>query len=537
MKRQLHSRANSTEGLDVHGQAQSGLHKKEWRGMKRREALQQLYLGNAVAENDEDLKNYFVETETFRSLIQGRADIIAGDKGTGKSALFKILGERYTTIRELKDIAIIPAFNSSGDPVFAMLGEGEVLSEGQYRTIWKAYILSLAGNWLLRLYEGNWTSSMEKLDVMLKRIGLREHDDTPSSIFSRLVALIKRLVKPKSAGVTSSFDEAGMPEITQYVEFGDASNTDTTTVVRHTDSLGLLNRALTEANLTLWLVLDRLDEAFAEYRATEVPALRALFRTYLDLLEFDRIKLKMFVRLDLFRKVTHGGFVNLSHINDKKVEIRWNDNDLLNLLIQRVRSNVDFMHTAGLIGKSNEEIFYALFPKQVEEGGGRPPTLKWMLTRISDGKGVKPPRNLIDLVKKAQDGQFKLEDIEAKDFKIGEVLIEGESIKEALSLLSDQRVNDTLLAESGKYREYIEKFRDGKAEHNHESLAKTLNLPIAETREALTGLLEMGFLARIRQSETFKVPMLYRDGLNITQGKAFQTDASSVVETESEEGE
>lgn len=35
----------------------------------------------------------------------------------------------------------------------------------------------------------------------------------------------------------------------------------------------------------------------------------------------------------------------------------------------------------------------------------------------------------------------------------------------------------------------------------------------------------MGFLEEI--GDSFKVPMLYRDGLNITQGKAFFTDSVS----------
>ena len=59
--------------------------------MRRKEALQQINLGQSVAEFEDDLIKYFVETETFRALIHGRVDIVASDKGTGKSALFKIL--------------------------------------------------------------------------------------------------------------------------------------------------------------------------------------------------------------------------------------------------------------------------------------------------------------------------------------------------------------------------------------------------------------------------------------------------------------
>jgi hypothetical protein len=492
--------------------------------MNRKEALRQLRLGSSVAESDDDLQDYFVETESFRSLIRGDGDIVAGDKGTGKSAIFKILAAQYENIPELKRVAVIPAFNTGGDPVFQQLAEGEVFTEGQYRTIWKTYILSLGGNRLLEHFEGHFTPKMKGLDTLLTKLGLREPDYKPATIFSRLVQLIRRLVKPKAVGVATSFDEAGLPVLTPQVEFGDTEQEQSEPqVIRHTESLGLLNSVLKESNLWLWLVLDRLDEAFTGYPQTETPALRALFRTYLDLGEFDRIKLKMFVRKDLFRKVTQGGFVNLTHINAKKIEIVWDDQDLLNLLIRRVKSNQDFVGTAQLQDKSNEEVFYLLFPDQVEEGSRRPKTLDWMLSRIRDGNNVKPPRNLIELVTKAREEQLRAEDREEpRDFEPGQVLINSEAIKNALGRLSKDRVEDTLMAESGEYQEYIERFRDGKAEHNLSSLAATLGLTGGEAIAALRVLLDMGFLERT--GDTYKVPMLYRDGLNITQGKAFQVE-------------
>ncbi len=55
--------------------------------MKVKELLQALQLGNSVAEFDKDLDSYFIETETFRALTRGEKDIVAGDKGTGKTAL------------------------------------------------------------------------------------------------------------------------------------------------------------------------------------------------------------------------------------------------------------------------------------------------------------------------------------------------------------------------------------------------------------------------------------------------------------------
>lgn len=507
--------------------------------MKRKEALRQLDLGQTVAEFETDLKHYFVETETFRSLVQSKVDIVAGDKGTGKSALFKILRERYVEEPTLKGVEVIPAFNVSGDPIFKRLTEGEVLSEGQYRTIWKTYVLALTGNWLLLRFKDQWTPSMKKLDVLLQRLDLREFDPTPKGTFSHLVDLVKRIVKFKKAGVEITFDEAGVPITTPHIELGEIESEDEPTLIRHTESLGLLNDALVEADLSAWLVLDRLDEAFAGSILVEIPALRALFRTYLDLTEFEQIRLKMFVRRDLFRRITEGEFVNLTHINARKVEIVWDDHDLLDLLIRRVRANPGFMETTQLTDKSNTEIFNLLFPDQVEEGSRRPKTLQWMLSRIRDGLYVKPPRNLIDLVKKAQEEQLRIEEREPHEFIPGEPLFEPQAIRKAYGRLSQERVVDTLLAESGDLRSIIESFRDGKAEHNFESMAMTIRrsfgasgseLKESGVRHAIKMLVDMGFIERVKQSETYKIPMLYREGLNITQGKAFQPPDEQLLE-------
>ncbi len=65
----------------------------------------------------------------------------------------------------------------------------------------------------------------------------------------------------------------------------------------------------------------------------------------------------------------------------------------------------------------------------------------------------------------------------------------------------------------------LKKFRDGKAEHNESSLMNKLGVPAAEVSHITKILMEMGFLEQI--GTTYKIPALYRDGLNITQGKAF----------------
>jgi hypothetical protein len=101
-----------------------------------------------------------------------------------------------------------------------------------------------------------------------------------------------------------TISESGIPIIKPRVEFADEGRDPTKAAPEQIPAdaiLRLLNTCLEEADITAWIALDRLDEAFSGHPGTEVPALRALLRTYLDLTEFSRTKLKLFVRRDLFR--------------------------------------------------------------------------------------------------------------------------------------------------------------------------------------------------------------------------------------------
>jgi Fic family protein len=158
------------------------------------------------------------------------------------------------------------------------------------------------------------------------------------------------------------------------------------------------------------------------------------------------------------------------------------------------------------------------------------------MRRIRDGNDIKPPRNLIDLISMAKQAQLRREDRESRDYSEGTPLIEGDSLRRALTQLSTQRVQDTLLAEAAAYAKLISRFRDGKAEHNAESLSKLLEVDVAAVRSTIEPLLEIGFVETIKGAvgETFKIPSLYRDGLNITQGKAFDAAGPDADEDEEE---
>jgi hypothetical protein len=169
-------------------------------------------------------------------------------------------------------------------------------------------------------------------------------------------------------------------------------------------------------------------------------------------------------------------------------------------------------------------IFYKIFPEKVDQAERKPTTFNWMMSRIRDGNDVKPPRNLIDLANYAREKQIQIETRSPRVLSGGEVLILSEAIRGAQEKLSEQRVTDTLFAEAGdEASNYVAKFRRAKAEHNKKTLEDTLELKGDSLNAAIRLLMEIGFLEE--QKNSWKIPMLYRDGLDITQGKAFGPDA------------
>lgn len=511
--------------------------------------LRELDIGNSVAEFDESLEKYFVENEAFYKLVNDKIDIVAGDKGTGKTALFQIIKKRYGSIKELRGIEVLAGFNPVGSPVFQKLVREKVLTEGQYASVWKAYILALAGNWVLDIAGSDYSESFLSLSRMLERTGLISKDDKPETIFSKIVSAVQRALLPTEAEMEFTFSETGVPVITPKVKFGKRDDEEPVEEVSHEDAFALLEQCLAEIGFSLWIVLDRLDEAFQGFAEVEIPALRALFRTYLDLLPYKNVRLKLFVRRDLLRRITAGGFVNLTHINARKVDITWDEADLLNLYCRRVRDNKEVMaiFEKAIAEKLNsnpgeqkpqpindEDLFYLIFPGKIDQAERKPTTWSWIMSRIRDGNDVRPPRNLIGLAKEAQDEQLKIEGRAPRAYTAGLPIITTDAVRKALEKLSETRVHDTLLAEaSPEVAANIQKFRRSRSEHNEHSLSEVIGLTGEALQLAISQLVQIGFLESLKA--TWKIPMLYRDGLEITQGKAFGNGGGSAA-TEDDEG-
>jgi hypothetical protein len=107
--------------------------------------LENISIGEGVAEQDSLLTTCMIETPHFSQLFYDRIDLILGTKGAGKSSLFRIFGEIVAnTLLEKSNVIVVTGVETSGEPVFKYYEASfNKFSEKQFEVFWKAYILGL----------------------------------------------------------------------------------------------------------------------------------------------------------------------------------------------------------------------------------------------------------------------------------------------------------------------------------------------------------------------------------------------------------
>jgi hypothetical protein len=271
----------------------------------------------------------------------------------------------------------------------------------------------------------------------------------------------------------------------------------------------------------------------------EENALRALMRVYSDIRNYDSISLKIFIREDIWKRITYAGFREASHIT-RFVVLGWDRLSLLNLLMRRALSNDLIVGEFGINteevlkdASAQEALFGRLFPAQVEQGERKSSTFDWMINRCADGTKKTAPRELVHLLN-------CLREQEARRLERGGTLPPDDQLfyrsvfKQALPTVSETRLYQYLYAEYPAYRRYIEMLDRQKTEQTPASLAGLWGSNVGGAIKTARELVALGFFEErgTREEPTFWVPFLYRDALRMVQGKAGETGKAEGEEEE-----
>jgi hypothetical protein len=500
--------------------------------MKRLDLLKQMSFGVQVAEEEvNELASYFVETNQWEKIAKGDIDIIRGEKGSGKSAIYSLLMTKAGDFFD-KRILLVAAENPRGATVFKDLVADPPTTEDEFIALWKIYALTIIAQ-QLREYDIR-GSNVDRVYRTLEDARLLEKNFSLTGLLRSAHEYVRRIVRAEALEGGLTIDPATqMPSgITGRIVLREPSSDLKKTGIMTIDELfEFLNKALEENKLKVWVLLDRLDVAFVDNHSLEANALRALIRAYADVRHRDEIALKIFLREDIWKRITEKGLREGSHLI-RYVILNWTQPALLNLIMRRLLNNSILQEEFGIDGSAvlkvaeqQEKLFYRLFPSQVEQGPQKAPTFKWLVTRCADGTGKTAPRELIHLlncileqeIKRLEQGAFPA---------LGDQLFDRSVFKLALPTVSAARLNQFLYAEYANERPFVSKLEGQKAEQTLDSLSDLWSIDRDATLEKAKELVELGFFEQrgTKEQPTFWVPFLYRDALHLVQGRAEADD-------------
>lgn len=491
--------------------------------VEKRQILQSTTFGKPTAEEEgTDLAAYFVETDQWQQLVAGDIDVIYGPKGSGKSALYSLLLSRTSELFD-RGIMVVAAENPRGAVAFRDLVANPPADEAEFRNLWKLFFLVLVAH-TLREY-GISSPTMRALIQPLEEARLLPREVSLRGLLHTAFGYVRRMMRghPLALETTINLNPINsMPSgVTGRICFVEPNSIE--------ESLGWVsverllefaNSALEEAKYEVWLVLDRLDVAFAESADLERNALRALFRVYLDLQKYDAISLKIFLRSDIWMTIVRGGFREASHIG-RQITISWDEASLLNLVIRRALHNSSLrtfysVDIADTLADRNRQIgvFYRIFPKKVTAEPLR--TFEWMLQNTCDGTSSNSPRELVHLLSTAR--QFQL-----RRFEVGQAPPEGDTLFDAGSLVralpevARVRFEQTLCAEYPQLRDHMLLLENEMSQHTPDTLATIWRVSMKESAEIAYRLVDVGFFkaAGTHRAPRFLLPPLYQRALKI----------------------
>jgi hypothetical protein len=499
-------------------------------------ALEQVDLGSSVAELDQLLEVSRVETSAFSDLLSDKVDLVPGTKGSGKSALFRMFTDFLPdALLTQKRVVVAHGVQKQGDLIFqAFKEEFEKLSEDDFVDFWCIYLVSLAHEHFIKGQRYAQLLEIAKPEIETFRKAC-ENANIPEikaeKSFREILAWVLNALKkyaprfryelPNDAG-TLELDLFGAP-VTEKLKRSKA-NEDWEPPVYVLDIKKSLEDILRKCGVSVWLMVDKLDELFPRRSDVESRALRGLLRT-MRVFSSEQIRVKVFLRDDMLDNLLASaeGFTALTHLTARQSDtLRWLEDQVLTLVVnrlfacealcellevdhQRLRASFDY----------RREAFYRVFLPTVHRGSRQSATLRWIFNHCSDARGVVTPRDVIDLLTKAK--QRQQDELSANISGESEAIIGSTAIQYGYEQLSIRKRQTYLQAEFPHLWPCIEKFQGGKASFSETAAVSILG---PRAKATLTDLVSIGLLSvSQRATTTFYIfPQLYRKGLDLTQG-------------------
>lgn len=401
--------------------------------------IRDINLGGLAAEHDNYLEQYFYESDLFRRVALGHTRILIGNRGSGKSAIFKVLAQKEraegTLVQE-----ILPS-----DYIYDLLknsrlfeSEAEWARLGAYTASWKYVILSTAMRLLHARHKNQKAHSehVNRLHAYL-RDHFEEHEKTPIDL---LVKFIKKF------GSVTNISLEGL-------QFADKTNE--LDKLYKLEPLTKVIPAIQELSryTKILILFDELDHGW-DGSTDARQFIAGLFRAAIQINnQFPNIHVLVTIREEIYQNIPEL-YDDAQKIRDIIEYLRWTPDELKVMIAQRIKHSLEQSLGKEARATQADTIWEIIFQKAIKDA--EVPTFKYIVDRT-----LYRPRELIFFINEC----FKAHNIEKR---IGQ-----ETIEKVERSYSMNRLEDIASEYRFRYaglREVFETFRLGDVQWTREAL-------------------------------------------------------------------
>jgi AAA ATPase-like protein len=397
--------------------------------------------GDEAAERDVLLKQTFMPPRDLHFVASGTKTIVLGDRGAGKSAIFRALQESNRTALTSTDatqpLTITSASQNPASFVQQMTADDSITSSADgFKAIWLLYSAALAARDVHASADSedqNTKAFVKDARTILRRIGWANSikgESAPSRWLAAVRSILPEKVTLKLGPVTvePNMNRRGKGWL----------GTD----IKIDDFIDCTDRLLQATDRRLLIVFDQIDEAFKYQRDRQEALVQGLFLAESFLSLRQAIRLIVLLRTDLFELYD---IQEKNKFVSRTVRLDWSREELRKQLLQRLFSNDDLRAVmASLNGSALQPSvlaqiqFRIAFPIEVE---GKP-FEEWLFDNLKNGKNHIAPRQIILFLNITRD--------KAKD----------DQKRRRIPLFSEKEVADAMTRVSElSYEEVISDFR------------------------------------------------------------------------------
>jgi energy-coupling factor transporter ATP-binding protein EcfA2 len=448
--------------------------------------LADLRFGAEDAEHDDLLDDSFVLQHSLGTIHEQRRSIVVGDRGSGKSAIFR----KLSTAPDGLDI--LPVANT-GDLLQRIAGPAAHDAD----TLRAAWLVVVAAVVAAVVPESAPTKLRREAAELRAVVGL------PTRPAGRWGRVLRAAARP-FGGTTLRF---AVGPVNLEAQLPDGGRPSTATVDVESFLLEV-DRLVAGSGRRVVVMFDRIDELFKYDRGRQEAVVQGLFQVESRISLLSAIRLVVFLRTDLFELYD---IQEKNKLVSRRLVLEWTEQDWLRVLVLRLVANKSLGWVADRLRQPGGGIeapaaLGVLLPAEVE---GRPID-RWLVDSVRNGNGDVSPRLAILLLYLARDYSPRQTDpVDALPLFPADAV--ARAMTEVSELSFSEVVNDFKVAPS-----FVLNCRAGK--RTTFALAEVENLfepddgPISEQVRLLERL---GFLERVvvetggGAQSRFRIPALY----------------------------